>query len=235
MKLIKLPSETGAKPSGVVDGSPIVSGNYFFASESPISKYDAGNGWISSYIERQEPALDLTYATVWGIAPEGQLRRGFLYYLERERVVPYRQMLHYNSWYDISWADRKLTEAGCLDRIKTFGDSLTVKRHLNLNAFLFDDGWDDNQTCGKSVKLIFPAGFDNMKALANKYNASLGVWMSPWGGYEEAKEQRLQYGRKQNPPFETNSHGFSLSGPVYSGRFKEAAANFVTKYGYLDV
>jgi hypothetical protein len=55
--------------------------------------------------------------------------------------------------------------------------------------------------------------------------------MSPWGGYEQAKEQRLQYGRKQDPPFETNSHGFSLSGPVYSARFKSTAANFVTKYG----
>jgi hypothetical protein len=231
MKLIKFPMGTGIKPSGVVDGSPIVSGNYFFASESPISKYDAGNGWISSYIERQEPAIDLTGATVWGVVPVGQLRRGFTYYLERERVVPYRQMLHYNSWYDISWADRKLTEAGCLDRIKTFGDSLTVKRHLNLNAFLFDDGWDDNQTLWQISKTNFPTGFDNMKTLANKYNASLGVWMSPWGGYEEAKEQRLQFGRKQNPPFETNSHGFSLSGPVYSARFKDVAGNFVTKYG----
>jgi hypothetical protein len=231
LKLIKFPAEAGIKPSGVVDGSPIVCGNYFFASESPISKYKADNGWFSSYIERQEPALDLTGSTVWGVAPQGQLRRGFLYYLERERVVPYRQMLHYNSWYDISWADRKLTEAGCLDRIKTFGDSLTVKRHLNLNAFLFDDGWDDNQTLWQISKTNFPAGFDNMKTMANKYNASLGVWMSPWGGYEQAKEQRLEYGRKQNPPFETNSHGFSLSGAVYSGRFKDAAANFVTKYG----
>jgi len=231
LKLIKFPMEAGIKPSGVVDGSPIVSGNYFFASESPISKYDTGNGWISSYIERQEPVLDLTGSTVWGIAPEGQLRRGFLYYLQRERAVPYRQMLHYNSWYDISWADRKLTEAGCLDRIKTFGDSLTVKRHLNLNAFLFDDGWDDNQTLWQISKTNFPTGFDNMKTLANKYNASLGVWMSPWGGYEQAKEQRLQFGRKQNPPFETNSHGFSLSGPVYSARFKDVAGNFVTKYG----
>lgn len=231
LKLIKFPAGTGIKPSGIVDGSPMVSGNFFFASESPISKYNAQNGWISSYIERQEPSLDLTSSTVWGIAPEGQLRRGFLYYLERERAVPYRQMLHYNSWYDISWADRKLTEAGCLDRIQAFGDSLTIKRKVNLNAFLFDDGWDDNQTLWQISKTNFPVGFDNIKALARKYNASLGVWMSPWGGYEQAKEQRLQYGRKQNPPFETNSHGFSLSGTVYSTRFKDAAANFVTKYG----
>jgi len=231
LKLIKFPAGTGVKPLGIVDGAPMASGNFFFASESPISKYNTQNGWISSYIERQEPSLDLTASTVWGIAPEGQLRRGFLYYLERERAVPYRQMLHYNSWYDISWADRKLTEAGCLDRIQVFGDSLTVKRKVNLNAFLFDDGWDDNQTLWQISKTNFPAGFDNLKALAGKYNASLGVWMSPWGGYEQAKEQRLQYGRKQNPPFETNSHGFSLSGTVYSGRFKDVAANFVTKYG----
>lgn len=231
LKLIKFPAETGIKPLGVVDGSPMVSGNFFFAFESPISKFDTRSGWINSYIEREKPTLDLTASSVWGVAPKGQLRRGFLFYLERERVVPYRQMLHYNSWYDLSWADRKLTEAGCLDRIQTFGDSLTIKRHVNLNAFLFDDGWDDNQTLWQISKTNFPAGFDNIKALGNKYNASLGVWMSPWGGYEQAKEQRLEYGRKQNPPFETNSHGFSLSGPVYSSRFKDAAANFVTNYG----
>merc|ERR1719148_260525 len=38
---------------------------------------------------------------VLGIAPKGQLRRAFLYYLERERAHPARPMLHYNSWYDI--------------------------------------------------------------------------------------------------------------------------------------
>ena len=231
VELIKLPSVTGIKPLGTVDGSPLISGNLFFAFESPVSKYENKDGWIGSYIECKEPITDLTVSSVWGAAPAGQLRRGFTYYMERERAVPYRQMLHYNSWYDLSWADRKLTDSGCLDRIKIFGDSLSVKRGVNLNAFLFDDGWDDNQTLWQISKKNFPAGFDNIKALANKYNASIGVWMSPWGGYEEAKEQRLEYGRKQNPPFETNSHGFSLSGPIYSKRFKEAATGFVTNYG----
>jgi len=231
LKLIKLPVGSGLRPSGIVDGSPIVSKDFFAACESPISKYDTNDGWVSGYIDRQEPTQELTASTVWGVALQGQLRRAFLYYLERERAVPYRQMLHYNSWYDLSWADRKLTEAGCLDRIQAFGDSLTARRHISLNAFLFDDGWDDNQTLWQISKTNFPAGFDNMKTLADKYGASLGVWMSPWGGYEQAKEQRLQYGRKQNPPFETNSHGFSLSGTVYSNRFKNAAAGFVNKYG----
>ncbi|MCR8557187.1 hypothetical protein KXD93_06025 [Mucilaginibacter sp. BJC16-A38] len=231
LELIKLPSVTGVKPLGTVDGSPLVSRDLFFACESPASKYENKGGWINSYMECKEPITDLTVSTVWGVAPGEQLRRGFTYYLERERAVPYRQMLHYNSWYDISWADRKLTDSACLDRIKVFGDSLSVKRGINLNAFLFDDGWDDNQTLWQISKKNFPVGFDNIKALASKYNASIGLWMSPWGGYEQAKEQRLEYGRKQNPPFETNSHGFSLSGPIYSKRFKEVATSFVTNYG----
>jgi len=231
LALIKLPSTTGVKPLGAVDGSPLISGNLFFACESPVSKFTNQEGWINSYLEHKEPMTDLTVSAVWGVAPEGQLRRGFTYYMERERAVPYRQKLHYNSWYDISWADRKLTDSGCLDRIRTFGDSLSIKRGINLNAFLFDDGWDDNQTLWQISKKNFPDGFNNIKALASKYDASIGVWMSPWGGYEQAKEQRLEYGRKQNPPFETNSHGFSLSGPIYSKRFKEVATGFVTNYG----
>ncbi|MCX6923088.1 MAG: hypothetical protein NT154_07750, partial [Verrucomicrobia bacterium] len=46
----------------------------------------------------------LTQSFVIGVAPAGQMRRAFLYYLERERAHPYRPYLHYNSWYDTAWA-----------------------------------------------------------------------------------------------------------------------------------
>lgn len=234
ISLIKLPAASAVEATGLVDGSPLTSGTFFFAVESPVSKFTTDHNWrIASIKQPGEVQQPGTYvvSTAWGVVPAGQMRRGFVYYLERERAVPYRQMLHYNSWYDLSWADRKLTEEGCLDRIKTFSDSLSVKRGVNLTAFLFDDGWDDNQSLWQISKTNFPEGFSNLQKLAGKYKASLGVWMSPWGGYEEAKKQRLEYGSKQNPPFETNSHGFSLSGPVYSQRFKSVATNFIKEYG----
>ena len=53
----------------------------------------------------------------------------------------------------------------------------------------------------------------------------MGVWLSPWGGYGEAQEQRLKYGRTQG--FETNARGFSLAGPKYYARFRQVCLEMI--------
>lgn len=231
--LVDLPSAVGVKKEGTVDGSPVVYRNMFFAIEHPMSQINAGKNAYEIFLPRLNPVeagQPLTVSSAWGVTPAGQLRRGFLYYIERERAAPYHQMLHYNSWFDISWGDRKLNDSVCLDRIKVYNDSLITKRNVQMKAFLFDDGWDDNHTLWQ-FNSGFPDGFLHLKAAANAVKAGLGVWISPWGGYDEPKEQRLSYGKKQNPPFETNENGFSLTGPVYYQRFSKVTSDFINKYG----
>lgn len=231
--LIEIPEKSGLKSSGVVAGSPLAGNNFFCAIEHPMSQIDTIGQQLGSFVRRYEPILPsnpLMFSTVWGVSSKSQMRRSFLNYLERERVVPYHQQLHYNSWFDISWGDRKLDEVSCLDRIQTFADSLIVKRKTPVDAFLFDDGWDNNQTLWQ-FNAGFPNGFTKLSELAKKYQSNLGVWISPWGGYDEAKNQRLDYGKKQTPPFETNSNGFSLSGPIYYKRFIDVASDFVKNQG----
>ena len=218
---------------GMVDGSPLVSKEMFFALEHPMSKNEINKEKAVSYLPWQnalQHADSLVITTVSGVTPVNQLRRGFLYYLERERAHPYRPYLHYNSWYDLSWIDRKLKEDSCLDRLKMYRDSLIEKRHVPMKAFLFDDGWDNDSTLWK-VNSNFPYGFTKMDHLAATFGAHLGLWLSPWGGYGESQKQRLKYGRMQHPPFETNSNGFSLAGPVYFKRFREVTTNFILKDG----
>lgn len=218
---------------GTVDGSPLVSKEMFFALEHPMSKNEISNENAVSYLPWQNAlkhADSLVITTVSGATPANQLRRGFLYYIERERAHPYRPYLHYNSWYDLSWIDRKLKEDSCLDRIKMYGDSLVRKRHVHMKAFLFDDGWDNDSTLWK-LNSNFPDGLTKMDHLADSYEAHLGLWLSPWGGYGESQQQRLTYGRRQHPPFETNENGFSLAGPVYFKRFKEVTTSFMEKDG----
>jgi len=231
--LIEIPEKSGLKSSGVVAGSPLAGNNFFCAIEHPMSQIDTIGQQLGLFVRRYEPispSNPLIFSTVWGVSSKNQMRRSFLYYLERERVVPYHQQLHYNSWFDISWGDRKLDEASCLDRIQTFADSLIVKRKTTVDAFLFDDGWDNNQTLWQ-FNAGFPNGFAKLSELAKRYQSNLGVWISPWGGYDEAKNQRLDYGKKQTPPFETNSNGFSLSGPIYYKRFIDVASDFVKNQG----
>ena len=231
--LVKLPAKTGIKKEGVVDGSPIVFKNMFFAIEHPMSQTEERKASLSSYIMQLTPVTStksVAYSTVWGTTPPGQLRRGFLYYTERERSNHYHQMLHYNSWYDISWDDGKFTEYQALERMKMYRDSLIIKRHVHLNAFLFDDGWDDNKTLWRFNQEGFPNGFKRLREFAYSCKSSVGVWMSPFGGYGPAKEKRLEYGKNQNPPFETNANGFTLAGPVYYNRFLEVTKNFIKDY-----
>lgn len=230
--LLNLPVNPAIKQSSRVDGSPLIGNQLFFAIEHPMSQIDSSTKDISCFLPRLEALNNrfLDVSVVWGVYPKNQERRAFLYYIERERAASYHQLLHYNSWYDLSWSDRKMEEGSSLDRIQTYADSLITKRNTPMDAFLFDDGWDDNQSLWKFNK-NFPQGFDNLAKLAAKYNAHLGVWMSPWGGYDDAKVQRLKYGMAQNPPFKTNENGFSLTGESYYKRFKAVTSEFVTING----
>jgi len=230
--LVKLPADIEVKKEGTVDGSPLALNNMFFSLEHPMSQISSAKKSVSIYLPRLEAvnsAAPLTISSAWGVTPAGQLRRGFLYYIERERANPYHQVLHYNSWFDLSWEDRKLNETVCLDRIKVFNDSLITKRKVKLNTFLFDDGWDDNKTLWQ-FNAGFPDGFTKLTAATKASGAGIGVWISPWGGYDEPKVQRLAYGKKQTPPFETNENGFSLTGPIYYERFKAVTTKFITDY-----
>jgi hypothetical protein len=62
--------------------------------------------------------------------------------------------------------------------IRIYGDSLVKKRHVLLNGFLFDDGWDNDSTLWQ-VSKKFPEGFTNLRKLANSYGVHLDLWISP--------------------------------------------------------
>jgi hypothetical protein len=223
-----------AEVCGTVKGSPVIAGDMFFAYEHPnaTSAIDANEtpNRVRCSLVRNMPLMPnhpLVQSSVIGVAPEGQLRRAYTQYIELERPRPYRPFLHYNSWYDIAWADRKMNEQQCLDVIDAFGRELTQKRGVNLDSFVFDDGWDDNKTLWGFHK-GFPGGFGPLVPLAKKYDSAVGVWLSPWGGYGQAKDERMKYGQTQG--FETNGNGFSLAGPKYYARFRDACAEMITKY-----
>jgi len=233
-----------ARVVGQVAGSPVVMDGFFFACEhansaSSVQAATEGAGPGGSPARRIRCSLDrsaplrageeVEQASVIGVVPPGQLRRGFLYYVERERAHPYRPFLHYNSWYDVSWGDRRPTEAECLAAIELFGQELIRKRGVQMKCFLWDDGWDDPQTLWQINKTNFPNGFSKLLEAARKYDSTLGFWMSPWGGYGEFKKQRLAYGKQQG--FETEGDGFSMAGPQYFKRFLETSLEMIRENG----
>lgn len=170
----------------------------------------------------------LTQRFVLGVAPTGQRRRAFLYYLERERAHPYRPYLHYNSWYDTAWDPFALNETNCLEAIRLCGERLVLPYGVTLDGMVFDDGWDNPKTLWQ-FHAGFPRGFTPLAALCRHYHTHLGVWLSPFGGYGKPKEERLQFGGAQG--YETNATGFSLAGPQYYAAFKAACVGMIRNYG----
>jgi hypothetical protein len=247
--------EPNARVMGDVDGSPVVVGNMFFACEHPLSKSQilqgnllvarpspqgAQEAWPCFHgLEARatcslplgvllKPGESIVCSSVMGVVPQGQLRRGFLYYVERQRAHPYRPFLHYNSWYDIGYGVEKIQEPEFRAVIEQFGNELIKQRKVVVDSFALDDGWDDPASLWRFHK-GFPNGFASLQKTAAKYHSALGAWLSPFGGYGEAKNERLKYGQQQG--FETNQSGFSLAGPTYYARFRDVCARMLGDYG----
>jgi len=230
--LLELPLH-GAHVAGNVQGSPVVSAGMFFAFEHPLSDSTCEGNVVRCGYQRKgtlRKSSPHRYSSVIGVVPENQMRRGFLHYLERERAHPYRPFLHYNSWYhlNISRPDNRMTEEEVLAAVSHIGRELVTKRNVEIDSFVLDDGWDDFNSLW-DFHDGFPKGFAEVAGKAREFNASVGVWMSPWGGYGGPRKMRLKYGRRQG--FETNKAGFSMAGPKYSAAFRDTCLRMIRDYG----
>jgi len=127
------------------------------------------------------------FSSVLGTYPEGQLRRAFLRYLERERARPYSQFLHYNCWFDLHI---NLNDQAILKNIKAFTEEMTVKRGVVMQSYVLDDGWDDPLAGFWTIdKRKFPSGFDPLTAELDRVHSHLGIWISPLAGYAMVGER----------------------------------------------
>jgi len=226
----------GAKQIGRVDGSVVVCGDIFLAVEHPLAKNTVDkDSHVRCILPRGnvlKAGQTWRYTSVFGVVEPGQLRRGFLAYLERRRAHPYRPFLHYNSWYhlNIGRPDNHMTEAECLATIEHFGRELITKRGAKMDAFVWDDGWDDfNSLWG--FHRDFPNGFKTLKKAGTKYGAAQGVWMSPWGGYGGPKQKRIAHGKSQG--YETNAKGFSMAGSKYRAAFRDVCLKMMRDNGVV--
>ena len=217
------------RPAGSVSGSPIVCGEWFLDCEHPMASNEVTEEKVLAAVEvRKLPGRDhFTYTFAVGKTSPGQLRRDFQRYVERRRARPYGLFINYNSWWDIADGGKQMTESECLNVIERFGEELTRRRGVRLDSFVFDDGWDDPRTLW-AFHEGFPNGFATLTAKARKYQSAVGTWLSPFGGYGQAKQKRLAYGREQG--YEVADYGFSLAGQKYFARFREICREMIERY-----
>ena len=218
-----------AKSIGTVPGCPVVAGNSFFGVEMPgaqnmLNGSDAKIGFACTL--DVSPSQSYSFGSVAGVAAAGQLRRSFLYYVERERARPSKPFLHYNCWYDLGYGP---TEAKVMDVAKAFNDELVKKRGVPVLSYLVDDGWDNP---GKGLWIentnSFPYGFAGLNEKMKQINAHLSIWISPLGGYGGANE-RTEWARKMGLiPAGT---ALDLAQPAYKKWFQDRCLQLMRESG----
>ena len=228
------------KQLGTTAGSPVANERFFFGFHHPTARPLIAGEKLTFYWDRANMAVKqgetVHQRAAIGIYPKEQRRRAFNYYLERERSHSYHQVLHYNAWYDILHTARakKADEAEAIERIQRFHDELSVKRGVPVELFMFDDPWDNVSGTATDVWQFDPKRNPNewrvMKEVAEKHGGSLGVWMSPQGGWG-GRQVRFETAKKNNLPYEVKDLAFSLSDPPYLARFREVCFDFLRKQG----
>eukprot|EP00933_Yihiella_yeosuensis_P080206 TRINITY_DN9360_c5_g1_i1.p1 TRINITY_DN9360_c5_g1~~TRINITY_DN9360_c5_g1_i1.p1 ORF type:complete len:594 (+),score=117.24 TRINITY_DN9360_c5_g1_i1:28-1782(+) len=158
-----------------------------------------------------------------------QLRRAMQEHIECSRGGSQGQLLHYNSWFDLlghGWNQvpyaHSMNSDSCTERMRAINRNLTQRGAPAMDAFLLDDGWDDWDTLWEVAAKRFPRAFEPLLKEGSATGTSMGLWMSPFGGYAEAGARRLSIGDRlglERHP----GRGFDLSGERYFKRFKSVA------------
>lgn len=256
LTLIDLPA-ADAEVRGSVDGSPAVAGNWFMGFEHPMSKSQLiedsrGKRVRCSYpfAPPLEPGTPQEYSAVLGLAPMGQLRRAFLYYLEHERAHPYRPFLHYAPGEDAGAIYQEMKgkkeqinkfraeeDQYWQDIFQEFGRELTDKRQVFIDCFETNYIWDNPGAAPWQFDTAaYANGFRDSRLTAAKYGATLGVWYSPDavtgspGRVLTGIDQKFE-GYAVGIKSDDQTRGLFLSGPRYFARVRISCINMMKRYG----
>lgn len=184
-------------------------------------------------------------SSVVGIVAEGQPRRSFLCYSERERAAAWHPMTIYNSWDELN-IDRNnapgnlgkydpedklnlkgdysgnMTAAQCEDVVSNWKKKFYDVYGKAPVAFVFDDGWDAYGTW--TFNPNFPDGFKNVDRMAREMGVGIGAWLGPVGGYGASGEYRRGYWNGRG--------GMQLSNPAYYDYFVKCSIDMIDKYDF---
>ena len=170
-----------------------MAGQAFFGAETPFAESILTSNRVRFRVGTALPLgpnVVYDFTAVAGVFPVGQLRRSFAYYLERERAAPCRQLLHFNSWYDVA---HDVSEAEMLTAISACELELHQRRDMALDSYAMDDGWYNPSLGFWAVDINkFPHQFDLLQSNVTAVGSHLGLWISPLGGYPPCQQELVQ-------------------------------------------
>ncbi len=210
-------------------GQPVYLQHFYLGIAYPTGENYYRNGQLTlRHIAGRSLSPGQTYRShpaIIGAAPANQLEATFLAYIERIKAHPTRPFLLYNSWYDI----RRLTDKNCARTIQEFQQYMVQPYGLKLDAFVLDDGWDNYQSCWDISREQFPQEFRQLQQRLNTIQSHLGLWASPWGGYDQRRKIRVGWARKHG--FETSGDMLCIAGTRYYQCFREKLLRYQREFG----
>ncbi len=173
-----------------------------------------------------------------GITPEPYVKKWFYQYVKTIRVAPATPYIMYNSWYDLRSADYPkiqkdavMNEKNVMRIWNLVKKNFIEKNHININAFVLDDGWDIYESDWKLRTKQFPNGLRPIADTLKKSGTDLGMWFGPAGGYSFALK-RIHWMHDHGYEVTGNinvpgSAQLCLAGKNYSALFRKRTTDFV--------
>lgn len=127
-----------------------------------------------------------------------RVQKAFFAYIKSLRPRPDDPFVLYNTWYDV----RNFNYKSLLNTIQSFKKILVDRYGLKLDAFVLDDGWDNVHSVWEIDRQKLPQGFTPLRNALAKMHSALGLWISPWNGYDQARDKRVKWAQ---------AHGFKTS------------------------
>lgn len=182
------PTQIGTTTSG----NPVVAGQTFFGGETPFASDTITSNRVNFSVPVTLPLgtnARYEFSSVVGVFPAGQQRRGFLYYLERERAMAYRPLMHYNTWLDIQYSQSDAVMSGIINTTET---EMGKRLGSGMSSYCLDDGWDNSAYGFWAIDPNkFPNGFTNLTATVAARGTHMSAWISPLGGYPPQQSGRI--------------------------------------------
>lgn len=165
-------------------GQPFYVDSLYFGCEFPgaDSRIVYGTGRIKYYIGKNVGKNYACPVTFMGAAKNntvGDLRAAFFEFID---FISVKSPLHYtfNTWFDNM--GKKVTEESTAKLFEDIHAKLSGSG-IALDEYVIDDGWCNYKRGFWSYSKKFPNGFTALAEQVQSYGASLGMWLSPRGGY----------------------------------------------------
>ena len=200
-------------------GQPVYGRDFFIGIEHPGSFSEIKENKIESWHFVGEKLDHNSYYKshncIVGVSKENFVQQDFFNYIKSIRPNPTKIFTLYNTCYDI----RDFNFEKIDKTITNFYNTYIDKYNLKLDAFVIDDGWDDLNSVWEIDKNRFPDGFSPVAKHLNKINSNLGLWISPWNGYDRSAKKRIEWAK--NNEFELSGNHLCIGDDNYYKIFKQ--------------